>query len=233
VGHSAMERVDRALRARDRLHRELQRPPTRDTADESLFYLDVTLLMLGGAFDATARVADAVHTLGTPRHQVSWASERWLRRLNGVNQRLAALMSVHSPARVARDLVAVLRNTIHGEAMRTITYQAGGKRDELAVIPKALEAELEDLATGAGGAAGLGLDRLPSGHLYIHPGTYVEGVLPLAFAALNEIMDTTPVEQLSGVDPAELSQGPPNEETHENIFHPAIRRRLRLLAGLA
>jgi len=27
--------------------------------------------------------------------------------------------------------------------------------------------------------------------------------------------------------------GPPLEETHDNIFHPALRRRLRMLAGFA
>jgi hypothetical protein len=50
--------------------------------------------------------------------------------------------------------------------------------------------------------------------------------------ALNKIMEATPIEELDGVVAAELSTQPPSEETYNNIFAPAIRRRLRLLAGL-
>jgi hypothetical protein len=66
-------------------------------------------------------------------------------------------------------------------------------------------------------------------YVYVDPGVYLEAVLPLITEALSVIMDATPVETLSGVDAATLSQGPPDDD----LFRPAVRQRLRLLAGLA
>jgi hypothetical protein len=233
VAQSAMERVDRALRARDRLHRQLQLPPTNDTGGEALFYFDVALLMLGGAFDATARVVDVVHALGTPTREVGWGRKPWMKKLRRANPNLAQLMSGDASGRVARELVAVLRNTIHGEAIRTISVRSASRHDQLAVVPEGLERRLEHLAEQAGGHGRLGLERLRAGQLFVHPGTYVEAVLPLALAALNEIMEGTPVEQLSGVGPGELMEGPPAGNAADDLFNPAMGRRLRLLAGLA
>jgi hypothetical protein len=67
-------------------------------------------------------------------------------------------------------------------------------------------------------------------YVYVDPGVYLEAVLPLITEALSVIMDATPVETLSGVDAATLSHGPPDDD---DLFRPAVRQRLRLLAGLA
>jgi hypothetical protein len=234
IAQSGMERVDRALRARDRLHGELQQPSGLETIEEALFYFDVTLLMLGGAFDVTALVADAVHGLNTPPHRVSWASTDWLRKTGQTNQTLARLMIPGQPSRDARELVAVLRNTIHGQSMGTISYQASGRpREQLIVLPKSVESKFEQLIHRQPHASAFGVERLPSQHLSVDPGCYIEALFPRALAALSAIMDATPVERLAGVDATKLMTGPPQEETFDNIFHPAIRKRLRLLAGFA
>lgn len=233
IGQSAMERFDRSLRARDRLHAELQPPMGRESADEARFYFDVALLMLGGAFDGTARVTHFVHKLAPPLRQASWANSNWLRALAKENTELASLMRPEQPARDARELVAVLRNTIHGEATRIVTLHAGGRREELVVVPKSLESEVETLVARQPNADAFGVARTDGGHLYLDPGLYVEALLPRAASALNEIMDATPVEALDGVVAAALMTGPPAEETRNNVFHPALRRRLRLLGGFA
>jgi hypothetical protein len=231
TAQSAMERVDRALRARDRLHGELQQPSGLEPIEEALFYFDVTLLMLGGAFDATARVAHAAHGLTSSPRFAWWTSDSWRRRLNpGLKQ----LMSPGQPARDARELVAVLRNTIHARSFATMNYQSGGRQEQLVIVPRSVDAELEEVVNRQANAVEFGLHRLPiTGELCLDPGRYVEAVFPRAVAALNEIMDATPVEQLDGVDPSKLRLAAPAEETDKNLFHPAVRRRMRLLGGFA
>jgi len=186
------------------MHEKLQIPPSRDAATEAIFYFDVTLMMLGGAFDGLARVAHAVHQLsGSPR-SASWGSTRWIAKLLAANESLGSLMSAKQPSCDARQLVAILRNTIHSQALRTITHQSGGTRDELVVVPREIEQELEEVLGRLGGASVFGVERRSDGRLYIRPGAYIEVALPLVAAALNSIMDATPVEQLPGVDPTQL-----------------------------
>jgi hypothetical protein len=60
LGQSVLQRVQRALQVRDEVHIALNKPQDNDTADDALSSLDVALLLLMGAVDATARVAHAV-----------------------------------------------------------------------------------------------------------------------------------------------------------------------------
>ena len=65
--------------------------------------------------------------------------------------------------------------------------------------------------------------------LYIDPGVYLEAILPRAFAALNALMEATTVENLPGVDAANLPTGPP---TDDDTFTGEIADRIRLLGGV-
>lgn len=228
LAQSALERIERSLRARDRLHEKLQLPPSRDAATEAIFYFDVALLMLGGALDGTARVAHYVSQLPKSARSASWASKSWMKRLAHVNPTLAALMTEKQPHRDARELVAVLRNTIHSEALRSITFKSGGTRDELVVVPADIEREMEDVLARLGGAAAFGVTRGADNRLYIEPGVYIEAALPHVARALNAIMDSTPIEQLAGVSPANLMTEAPDDR----VFAPAIRERVLQLGGI-
>jgi hypothetical protein len=228
TAQSGMERLDRALRARDRLHETLQVPATRDSATEAIFYLDVTLLMLGGAFDAAAVVAHRVEQLGGSERRVGWGSKDWLKEIARTNRPLAMMMARGQPHRDARELVAVMRNTIHSQALRSVTWQIGAKRDERVVVPDQVASDLEQIVKRRGTPADFGLSRHTDGRLYVDLGVYVDAVLPPVADALNAIMDETRVERLPGVDATKLSAGPPNE----GIFRPEMRGRVRVLAGL-
>lgn len=228
TAQSAMERVERALRARDRMHEMLQLPPSRGTATEAIFYFDVALMMLGGGFDGLARIAHAVHQFSTSPRTASWGSRVWLRKLDAVNAPLAALMAPGAPGRDARELVAILRNTIHSEALRTITHQSGGQRDELVVVPREIEQELEEVVGRISDAASFGIERRNDGRLYIRPGLYIEVALPFIASALNAIMDATPVEQLANVDAANLRVEP----RPDRVWTPENRQAVWLLGGV-
>lgn len=233
VAQSAMARVMGVLRARDRLHGHLQQPSSRADVEEVLFYLDVALLMLGGALDATAVVAHHVHKLPIKVTTASWSRKDWLKELRGVNAPLADLMKNGTPERDARDMVATLRNTIHSRSLGTISYQGPGtSHQQLVVLPPSVEKALQPIVQRQPDPARFGLEPLPHGQLHLDPGRYLEALFPRVIETLNAIMDATPVEAMQGVNAADLMAGPPDEDTDSNYFRPVVRRRLRLLAGL-
>ena len=230
MAQSALERIERALRARDRLHEKLQLPASRDVSNEAIFYFDVALLMLGGAFDGLAHVVHVVQGLTGSERQIGWGSERWMKRLSVENPGLEQMMTREQPHRDARGMVAILRNTIHQESLRTIMWQSRGTRRERIAVPAGVETDLETVIARVGTAEQFGVMRGADKRLYIEPGVYIENIFPSVFASINAVMNATPVETLAGVDPAKLLTGPPDDET--GIFTAPIRTRIRLLSGI-
>jgi hypothetical protein len=151
-----------------------------------------------------------------------------MNELKTVNQPLHQMMTSGQPYRDARELVAILRNTIHHESLRTIMWQSGGSRRERVVIPRATEADLEEVLAHIGSAADFGVTREADHRLYIEPEIYFEQILAPVLGAVNAVMDATPVETLHGVDPAKFLTAPPGDDT----FNAAKRRRIRLLSGI-
>lgn len=231
TAQSALERIERSFRARDRLHEQLQYPRSREAAMDAVFYFDVGLFMLGGAFDVLAKVAHVVHGFGVRQRQALWSNKSWMAKLAVANPPLAQMMEEKQPCRDAHQLVSILRNTIHQDALRTSMWRArGGGMTERVTVPIGVEKELEDVVARLGSAEKFGLSReRVDGRLYIEPGIYFEEILPLVFAAMNALMDATPVEALSGVDPAKVLTGPPAED---DVFGVVTRDRVRLLGGV-
>lgn len=229
TAQSALERIERSFRARDRLHEKLQLPASRDLSDEAIFYFDVALFMLGGAFDGLAQVSHVVHNLGGSERLIGWGSKSWMKQLRAANPVLEQMMTRGQPHRDARELVALLRNTIHHDSLRTIMWHSGGTRRERVVVPPGIECDLEALLARVGTAEAYGVTREADKRLYIEPGIYIEKILPPVMAAINAIMDATPVEALAGVDPEKLLTAPPEDD----MFSATNRQRIRLLSGIA
>jgi hypothetical protein len=135
---SAMIRLDRALRARDRLHQQMKLEQNNDTADEALFALDTFLMFLVGAFDAIGRAAHLTYGLESSRlHEVSWRRPWRTRKLAPVAAALAQLMNNGTPACDTLDVLALLRNTIHGEALMTVAARHSSRRlQNVVLLPK-------------------------------------------------------------------------------------------------
>jgi hypothetical protein len=80
LGQSVLMRFTRALQMRDQMHIALNQPQDNDIADDALSALDVILLLLMGAVDASARVTHHVLQIpGTPRN-ASWHRDHAWRR---------------------------------------------------------------------------------------------------------------------------------------------------------
>ncbi|MFL5409466.1 MAG: hypothetical protein ACJ79O_26915 [Myxococcales bacterium] len=226
---SALERFSRALRARDHLHEQVRLSATNETNDVAVFYFDVVLLMLTAAFDIAAHVAHLVYELPPKTYRsATWRRQWWRDDLRVAANPLAALMDKEQPARDALELAAILRNKIHGEALRAVTFKRGGRPAETMIeLPSPVVDDLRVAASRLGGEADWGF-RASGPRTYIEPDQYVEALLPAVASGLNDLMAATEVERL-GAPKVVRSAGAPDEWPWDED----TRLRLRLLAGVA
>jgi hypothetical protein len=228
LGESVFRRTDRTLRVRDRLHVQCLRKPTDRTNDEALFQFDVLLFTLSGAFDGAARIAHRAYALGEGEYRAGWTNRDWRKRLGREAVDLAALYEYESANWRLLRLIALLRNTIHGAPIRTIGTSGSNQRS-LVAVPGEERTEIAEQVETLGGATAWGVR--PSGaDIYIEPDLFAERLMPTAIGLLDETLARTDVRRLPGVgQDADLSTSPPNEFP----FSEEIRRRLRLLTGIA
>jgi hypothetical protein len=160
---SALKRVDHALRARDRVHEQMKLPQNNDTADEALFHLDTFLVFFVSAFDAVAQAAHLIYGLDPGKlHLAGWRRKWRTKQLSIVAPQVSALMDDGAPARDALDLLAFLRNTIHGEALSTVARQAGGRPlENVLLLPRSQEQALLSIIARHGGNDRWGIRPLP------------------------------------------------------------------------
>jgi hypothetical protein len=234
---SAITRLDRALRSRDRLHHQMKLEQNLDTADEALFALDTFLVFLVGAFDAVGRAAHLTYGLKPNKlHDASWRRQWRTRQLAPVAPALAQLMDDGTPTRDALDLLALLRNTVHGEALTTVAIKhASRPLENVLLLPKDQEQKLLAIIARRGGDDAWGIRQLSGLGISMRIDVFVESVLPMASDALDRLIGAVEVERLPGVKPASLPSGPPADNPNGPLsdpFHSVMRRQVRLLAGL-
>ncbi len=210
LGQSVLQRIQRALQVRDEVHIGLNKPQNNDTADESLSSLDVVLLLLMGAIDATARVAHAVLGLTSPLFHAGWQRNAWVSEINPMAPTLGALFQTGTNELHTLTILRLLRNSIHGAAMQPLGVGGPRHRERTLVsLPASNEPELRSAFTALGGVADWGVEELIPGRLHFDPGVLLEQLLPRVIAMLNRIMDEMPVERLSHVSLQPSDAHPP------------------------
>lgn len=234
LGQAVLERFQRVLQIRDRLHAQAKIPSTPTVGDELVFQFETLLLFLSAAFDAAARVAHLVY-FGSDYEEAGWRRGGWAKQLEEAEPRLAALVADGTRGGTVLKLISRMRNTIHGEALRTITLQPGGQPTENPVELRANDAAkaITDIVSLGDKPASWGLYEQHA-RTYLRVDRYAESLLPRATALLNDLMATTAVERLSGVDEQKLMTPPTNTPTPrplDDMFSFEIRRRVRRLGG--
>lgn len=234
LGQAALERFQRVLQIRDRLHAQAKIPSTPTVADELVFQFETLLLFLSATFDAAARVAHLVY-LGSDYDEAGWRRGGWAKQLAAAEPRLAALVADGTPGGTVLKLISRVRNTIHGEALRTITLQSGGRPTENPVELGANDATktVADIVSLSDDPAAWGL-RDEHGRTYLSADRYAESLLPHAVSLLNDLMAATAVERLPGVDQQKLMKPPantPSPRPLDDMFSFEIRHRVRRLGG--
>ncbi|MGI8492249.1 MAG: hypothetical protein ACR2NJ_05765 [Acidimicrobiales bacterium] len=206
-------------------------PQSNETADRATEAFDNLMVNLVGAFDAAARVAHlAVGLEPSDRHQAGWQRRQWRSKVAAVAKPLADVFASNSPASDLFVVCRVLRNTVHGEGLQTSGIASGGGPSQTRIaLPEDDAQDLACILDRLGGKQAWGLRDPACRRPDPEPLTFVERLLPDAFRLLNELLRLTPVEQLSGVDAAELTVGPPEDLQ----FGLGTRTRASLLLGLS
>lgn len=232
LGRSMLQRVQRALQVRDDVHIELNKPQNNNTENEALSSLDVVLLLLMGAVDATARVAHAVLGLTSNPNRAGWQKKDWLSEVATAAQPLAALFQKDTENVQTLTILRLLRNSIHGEALTALGVKEGQHRIRTLVgLPKSQQTELLGSFNALGGTDNWGVEQLIPDKIHADPGVLLEQLLPRVLGILNEIMEATPVEKLAHVSlqPSDLQ---PPVGPHSVSFTEMNRQSIRWQLGL-
>jgi hypothetical protein len=229
LGQSTLQRVQRALEVRDAVHLGLNQPQNNDTAEQALSALDVTLLLLMGAVDATARVAHAVLGLASKPYLAGWQRAEFLAEVAAMHAPLADLFKSGTDDEHTHTILRLLRNSIHGEAMQPLAVGTGRHRDRTLIgLPAAHEARLRTAFSALGGLADWGVEELLPRRLHFDAGVLIEQLLPRVITMLNKIMDATPVETLPHVSLQASDLVAPNDGSFVEINRQSIGWQLGL-----
>ena len=200
LGQSLLRRMQRVLETRDHFHRVFNLPQNNDTAKAALADLDSILVSLMGAVDASARVAHVVLRLSGSIHTAAWQYHKgWLPKVAKSDAALATLFDTGTPLQHTLTILRLLRNTVHGQMMRTIAVQQRSRiRDTVISLPSQDEAEILAAMEALGGGSIWGLSGIV-GRQVVDPGLFVEELVPRMLTLLNTVMEHTPVERLGHV----------------------------------
>jgi len=230
LAQSALQRIDRALRARDAIHVQMQLEHNNDTADEAMAQLDAALVFLVGALDAVARVAHIA--VGLPRSSLTsagWTRDKWLRRLGQASAALEQAASPSTQSGATMRILHGLRNSIHGQALQSIAFQEGiaSRRENLIKLPHGEFVQVISGMESLGGRERWGLRDLLPDAAGVEPDTLIDTLFGEVIDATNTLMTATPVELLSGATSGPLSTHPPAED----VFGEVPRKAIRALLG--
>jgi hypothetical protein len=227
LGQKALERIEWSLRARDHILWSYSQ-------DLIVFYLDILLLQLCGAFDAVAQVTASGLNVHLESGSPSWRKPAWRDKLAKSHSALAAVMAPQSPYSDALEIVSLLRNSIHEGGLPAIGMRDGQLTKTVVRTPQGPRAAPRFGAAieRRGGEEVWGIERVRSGTSMIDPLKFVERAIVESLRALNAIMVSTPVEEFPNVDTTQLRDG---NYTQQGPFEPWskwTRDRVLLLMGL-
>jgi hypothetical protein len=236
LGQFVLRRVQRVLEARDPFHQAFNLPQNNDTAATVLDELDSILVSLMGAVDASARVAHIVLGIAGDSRNAGWQRDRqWLPQVATAEPPLAALFNAGTPHNHTLTILRLMRNTVHGQMLRSIALQQTGRTLETAImLPTSDEAAILASMDAIGGRASWGASMTANRWL-VDPGIFLEQLLPHVLTMLNEVMDKTPVERLSHVTLAEADSQPPAPDPKlggMDVFGERSRMSIRWQLGL-
>jgi hypothetical protein len=229
---SLIRRVQRALEARDDVHRALNRAQNNETSASILASLDVVLLLLMAALDITARVAHHVLELSGSHFEAGWQRrERWLKKVAKANHHLAAVVGKGTEGFYVLDMLTALRNSIHGEVLESLSSHESAKPPTtLLELPKKNQAELTEAIDQLGGHAAWGTREVRPGELHADPGVLVDQMFARVLDLLNAVMARTPLERLPGVKRV-LPDSPPEPTRPLDTYSPINRSSIRWQLG--
>ena len=231
LAQSAFTRVQRALEARDLVHRALNQPQHNDTAELALSYFDVVLITLMGALDVTARIAHRVLELPQKTERsAGWHRADWLKVVACTDQALADAFSAETWNATAARLLSELRNAVHAAAPAPlgVTTPGLGRQATMVSFPHTDGEQLALWMDRLGGRETWGMASIISDRYHADPGALLEQLFAAAITLLDRTMASTPVERLPDVALTAEDGQPPSHGGFSGWERTSILRQLAL-----
>jgi hypothetical protein len=226
-------RLGRALRARDYFVVRTRALRPDDSWEEALFFFEAFLLSAAGALDALARYCHVAAELAGGREQAGWRKRAWLEsKLLPARPELASVVGhKRSRLRAINDVIGLLRNYIHGEALSqelssddgpsTTDYMKGKL-----VVGGGDAERLRKAAAHLPGLEGAVTEEWPEGVASVLPARLLPLLLANLYGAANELMETF------ALDEPTLRAAEPFDPDDFWILGYSYRENLVLLCGL-
>jgi hypothetical protein len=237
LGGSLLQRVQRALEARDAIHLALNRPQNNDTQQEALSNLDVALMFLMGAVDVAARVAHRALGITSAEYRAAWQDTKprgWLASVRPIAPNLAQIVDPGVHGERVLTILRLLRNAVHGAALQGIAFVNGSApMQSLVALPAGGQPELISAFQATGGEASWGASSPMPDRWHLDPGVFCDRLFEEVIALLNDLMRETPVERLPHVNLSVADTQPPSggDPSRSNLFDPWIRSSIRWELG--
>ena len=233
LGVSLFQRIARVLELRDQIHTNLNRPQNTGTHEAALSILDSVLLFLQGAVDISARVAHRVLALKKER-RANFLTEEWLKEVQARAPLLASVVKDDRQGHKDLGILSVMRNSIHGAALRGIIVSHQHFDESLVDLPAKDSQDLCSWIETLGGNQVWGLRAMPGGRFSVDPGMFADRLICAVLVLLNDVMKDTPFERLANVVLTEADRGPPISGGIDAwIFGRSIRQSIRWQIGLS
>lgn len=235
LASSLLQRVERALEARDQLYATLNQKQDNDLRDAALADLDAVLVSFMAGFDIVARVAHLVLGIQGKDYQAGWQKKDrngWWEQVRAAAPSLADVVATGSQGDNVLTIVRLLRNSVHGAALQGIAYVKGrGIQQTLVGLPERDRAALHLAMQACGGRDWWGIHPSIPGRTHLDPGVFVERLFETGVPLLDELMRLTPVERLAGVNLLPRHLVAPSGG-QGNPFEPWMRQSIRWQLGL-
>jgi hypothetical protein len=202
LSQSAFTRVQRALEARDAVHRALNQPQHNDTAELALSNLDVVLITLMGGLDVSARIAHLTLQLPANRtFSAGWQNPTWLEAAVAAEPALAEVFAPEGWNTTVVRVLGRLRNAVHAAAPAPLSVSTPGvgRQATMVSFPHTDGEQLAGWMDRLGGRDAWGMTSVLSGRYHADPSALLEQLFPAAVAVIDRTMAATPVERLPGV----------------------------------
>ncbi len=196
LGEAILVRSARALEARDAIGIEFYKPPASTKGDQIMYHFDYLTLVLAGAIDAQARVASRIYQMNTKEYNASFRNKKFRKTLKESGAHRLNKLSSSEKFISLLTLLYELRNTIHGAALKTFTYQgAHGPQQTLLEIPEPMRQGILSAVDQLGGVDEWGLDTTFN-KVWLEPYSYSIALVRETILAIDEIAASTDVRLL-------------------------------------
>jgi len=196
LGESILVRCVRALEARDAIGIQFYMPQNKTDSDQMMYHFDYLTLVIAGAIDAQARVANIAYQIGDDR----WASFRGKTFVKALKSKGAQELHDLVNEQRFKDVTTLLydlRNTIHAAALKIVTYQKeAGPRHSLIKVPANLNKSIWEATERLGSPELWGLSEKKPFGIFLEPYSYATTLLKEGFGVIDTIAAATNFKHL-------------------------------------